>query len=229
MGIFNVLQIGLSMYICTNILTSSVITQSMNDSMNYLLMLPIGGCCGLGVYTLWMRSVCVSSSSFLEMTYPDSNYELATYWVPYAFFALSAAEIIQIPLGIAAGRLKSRYMLAGYFLTHLSSLSSISVESLSPFVVDLKVDRSPLAHHHRVGCHWDWMHPLCDSLVLQFHRPHEVLPLEHCQISHFSSSQLCASRDCLQSKSRRLLLLSQLHSGLSALLSLSFLSHLSSR
>jgi hypothetical protein len=55
MGIFNVLQIGLSMYICTTILTSSVITQSMNDSINYLLMFPIAGCSGLGFYTLWMR------------------------------------------------------------------------------------------------------------------------------------------------------------------------------
>lgn len=55
MGIINIFQIGLSMYICTNILTSTVITQSMNDSINYLLMLPIGACSGLGFYTLWMR------------------------------------------------------------------------------------------------------------------------------------------------------------------------------
>ena len=64
MGIFNILQIALSMYICTNILTSAVITQSMNDSINYLLMLPIVACIGLGVYTLWMRFSLQLLSSF---------------------------------------------------------------------------------------------------------------------------------------------------------------------
>jgi hypothetical protein len=125
MGIINICQIALSMYICTNILTSSVITKSMNDTINYLLMLPITACAGLGVYTLWMRLIlALSLLSFIV----HSKYDLATSWVPYAFFALSIAEVLQIPLGIAAGRLKSQYMLTGsveFTTTILSALGPL--------------------------------------------------------------------------------------------------------
>jgi hypothetical protein len=71
-------------------------------------------------WLLWSRllhsldevSLIMSRTAFSTLWSSFSKYDLATSWVPYAFFALSCAEIIQIPLGIAAGRLKSRYMLA---------------------------------------------------------------------------------------------------------------------
>eukprot|EP00602_Paraphysomonas_sp_CaronLab_P000778 CAMPEP_0185029802 /NCGR_PEP_ID=MMETSP1103-20130426/16350_1 /TAXON_ID=36769 /ORGANISM="Paraphysomonas bandaiensis, Strain Caron Lab Isolate" /LENGTH=325 /DNA_ID=CAMNT_0027564689 /DNA_START=366 /DNA_END=1343 /DNA_ORIENTATION=+ len=102
MGIVNVLQIALSMYICTTILTASVITQSMNDTINYLLMLPIGGTSAVAAWTWWMRKYDGRNGEGSEMS---------TYWVPYVFLSLSIFEVIQMPLGIGAGRLKSRIML----------------------------------------------------------------------------------------------------------------------
>ena len=79
------------MYLCYHILSAQVITKSMNDTMNYLLMLPIFSMAGMTWYTWWMR---------------DLSWDL--YWVPDAFLLLCLMQIIQVPLGIAGGRLKAR-------------------------------------------------------------------------------------------------------------------------
>jgi len=95
-GITNCVQIGLSMYLCYHILSAQVITKSMNDTMNYLLMLPIFSMAGMTWYTWWMR---------------DLAWDL--YWVPEAFLLLCLLQIIQVPLGIAGGRLKAPKILLG--------------------------------------------------------------------------------------------------------------------
>ena len=120
MGLFNCMQIAVSMYLCYRILSAQVVTRSMNDTMNYLLMLPIGACLGVTSSSWWMG---------------DLNWAL--YWIPYAFLfvsliqvgeryvvllvciclseltcplsplSVSLAQILQVPLGIAGGRLKA--------------------------------------------------------------------------------------------------------------------------
>lgn len=52
LAILILLLIGWSMYICLTIITSPVITQSMNDVINYLLLIPIVGSAAVAV-NLW--------------------------------------------------------------------------------------------------------------------------------------------------------------------------------
>ena len=96
-GMTNCVQIGLTMFLCYHILSAQVITKSMNDSMNYLLMLPIAGCVAITWYSWWMR---------------DLIWDL--YWVPDAFLLVSIMQVVQVPLGIAGGRLKAPKILMGY-------------------------------------------------------------------------------------------------------------------
>lgn len=95
-GIFNCVQIGVSMFLCYHILSAQVITKSMNDTMNYLLILPIGGGAAVTWYTWWMG---------------DLSWEV--YWIPDAFLLLCLMQIVQVPLGIAGGRLKAPRILLG--------------------------------------------------------------------------------------------------------------------
>jgi hypothetical protein len=72
-ALVNIVIILITIYICYRILTREVITQSMNDIINYLLLLPMAGCIGLSIY-LWplgkvflyffvsTASVCVTSN-----------------------------------------------------------------------------------------------------------------------------------------------------------------------
>ena len=78
------------MYLCYYILSAQVITKSMNEIMNYLLMLPIAAGAGVTYYTWWMR---------------DLSWDL--YWIPDAFLLISLMQVVQVPLGIAGGRLKA--------------------------------------------------------------------------------------------------------------------------
>lgn len=81
-------------------LTRSVITESMNDVINYLLVLPICGCAGLAWY-LW-----------------DWQYytHLPYWWAPKLFIALAVGQFVALPTGVLAGRLKSQIMLTMYGL-----------------------------------------------------------------------------------------------------------------
>lgn len=96
--IINLLLIFLSIYMCFKILTAPVITQSMNDVINYLLILPMCGCIGLAIY-LGQYSVLPYYSGLSRL-----NIGLAT------------AQFVALPLGIAAGRMKSQIMITLYLV-----------------------------------------------------------------------------------------------------------------
>ncbi len=92
--IVDILLIIWSIYIVHGILTSPVITQSMNDIINYLLFLPIGGCIGIATYLWWVTS-----------------YDITFSWIAQLFAALAIAQFFALPLGIYAGRYKSKALL----------------------------------------------------------------------------------------------------------------------
>ena len=95
-GIINLALILLSIYMCYTILTAPVITQSMNDVINYLLLLPMCGCVGLAVY-LGQYSVLPYYTGLSQLN-----------------IALAIAQFVALPLGITAGRLKSQNMITCY-------------------------------------------------------------------------------------------------------------------
>jgi hypothetical protein len=97
MGVVDLLIIGWSIYLCHQLLTASVITQSMLDVINYLLILPIAACIALTVNFWWIQSLDIKQN-----------------WFPRIFLALAVAQVIALPLGIVAGKLKSRRMLWVY-------------------------------------------------------------------------------------------------------------------
>ena len=78
-GIFNVLEIAWSIYLCYHLLSAPVISQSMNEVINYLLMMPIGACLGLGDYLWWLR-----------------NYNLPHRWLPLLFIAEGILQFILV-------------------------------------------------------------------------------------------------------------------------------------
>jgi len=57
-GLVGIIIIGWSIYTSYEILTSPVITQSMLDVINYLLVLPMAGCVALTIYFWWLQ-VCL--------------------------------------------------------------------------------------------------------------------------------------------------------------------------
>lgn len=97
-GVINIVLITSSLYLCYRILTSPVITQSMNDIINYLLLIPIGGCAGIGSYLNWM----------------NDNEKIAYFWLSSYFIAVAVVQFVQIPIGIYAGREKNYALLTLY-------------------------------------------------------------------------------------------------------------------
>ena len=93
-GIIALFIISGSIYISYQILTSPVITQSMLDVINYFLAFPIAGCIGLAAYFWWIDSL-----------------DIAYGWLPKLYLALALAQVLALPLGIVAGRQKSRTLL----------------------------------------------------------------------------------------------------------------------
>ena len=79
-----------SIYLCVSLITSPVLTQSMNDIINYLLIIPICGSTGMAYYLWWIQ-----------------NYSISYSWIAKFFAALSVAQVIALPLGVISGRLKS--------------------------------------------------------------------------------------------------------------------------
>ena len=94
-GAFGVALMVISIYISVEILTHPVITQSMMDMINYLLIIPIASCIGQTVGFWW-----ISDSLAVKYT-----------WLPRLYLALAVAQIVALPLGIMAGKLKSRNLL----------------------------------------------------------------------------------------------------------------------
>lgn len=81
-GILNVVQLFYAMAICSFILTKTVIMETMNDVINYLLLIPVAGCLLMG--------------GFL---YEHKEYGVQYGWVPDYFIALGCVQCIIIPLG----------------------------------------------------------------------------------------------------------------------------------
>lgn len=96
-GLVVIFIIGWSMYISYEILTSPVITQSMLDVINFLLILPIAGCIALTFYFWWLQDLALSVT-----------------WLPLLFLALALSQVVALPLGVVSGRKKSRMMLIVY-------------------------------------------------------------------------------------------------------------------
>ncbi len=92
---FDLVAVFFSMYICYDLITPSVLTQSMNDIINYLLLIPIAGCGFLCWYLWWLNDA-----------------SLAYSWLPELFLACAVSQVVVLPLGVFAGRMKSRTLLA---------------------------------------------------------------------------------------------------------------------
>ena len=91
------LLIFMSIYLAYMILTPPVISQSMSDISNYLLILPMAACVGLSFYL--------------------SQYNLPSFAsIAYIFIAIAVAQVVALPLGIAAARLKSQLMITAYLI-----------------------------------------------------------------------------------------------------------------
>lgn len=86
----------MSIYVTVEILTSPVITQSMFDVVNFLLILPFAACLALAIYLWWTLSL-----------------EIPSNILPYMFLALALAQVIALPIGIFAGKFKSKTLLTG--------------------------------------------------------------------------------------------------------------------
>lgn len=99
-AIVTVSNIGLilfSLYLCYRILTIPVLTESMNDIMNFLLLLPAIACSYVADYTWWMR-----------------HYNVPFYWLADIFLGFGILQFSMLPLGIIAGRMKSQNLMAVY-------------------------------------------------------------------------------------------------------------------
>jgi hypothetical protein len=95
-----VCEIFFSLYLCFKILTAPVIEKSMLEIINYLLCIPIAGCCALSTYLWWMR-----------------EHELPYSWLTEFFIALATAQMVLIPIGVVAGRYKHSALLFTYIIS----------------------------------------------------------------------------------------------------------------
>jgi hypothetical protein len=86
-----------TIYLCFCILTKAVITESMNDVINYLLVLPIAGCTGMAYY-MW------DWQSYTDLPYT---------WSAKLFIAIAVSQAVALPFGVYAGRMKSQMLLTG--------------------------------------------------------------------------------------------------------------------
>jgi hypothetical protein len=93
-GLFGIGLMASAIYISVQILTHPVITQSMLEIINYLLIIPIAACCGQTIGFWWIH---------------DMSFKFT--WLPKLYMSLVVAQIVALPLGIAAGRQKSRSLL----------------------------------------------------------------------------------------------------------------------
>lgn len=105
-----VILLAYCIYISTVIITSTVLTQSMNDIINYLMLLPICGSVGMAYYLWWVKTYSIEYS-----------------WIAEFYAALAVAQVVALPLGIIAGRLKSRVMLTVYVVLVFMIASSFAV------------------------------------------------------------------------------------------------------
>jgi hypothetical protein len=93
-GISSLILMVFAIYICVEILTAPVITQSMLEISNYVLTIPIAACIGQTIGFWYISS--------LQIRYT---------WLPRLYLATAVSQIVVLPLGIYAGRMKSRNLL----------------------------------------------------------------------------------------------------------------------
>lgn len=99
-SIINLCIIALTIFICYRILTAPIITESMNDMINYFLLLPIIGCGSMGWYmNPWAH-------------YVDLPYS----WSSKVFIAMSVCQVFAMPLGVLAGKRKDQRMFLVYIV-----------------------------------------------------------------------------------------------------------------
>ncbi len=98
--ISDIVLIGWCLFLCYRIMREQVIVKSMNDVINYLLLLPIAACTGMAYYMWWLR----------EFDVEDLQYSL----IADIFAYVSGAQFFVLPLGIIAGKFKSRVALGVY-------------------------------------------------------------------------------------------------------------------
>jgi hypothetical protein len=123
-GIVCLSNIGLilfSLYLSYRILTSSVITQSMNDIMNFLLVLPTLACGLVARNMWWMR-----------------KYDIPFYFLADFYLIFCGVQIAMLPLGVLAGRMKSQRIMGVYiFFATLVSCGLGGLGGVSMFVAGL--------------------------------------------------------------------------------------------
>jgi len=98
-GCFGLLLMVSSIYISVKMLTNPVITQSMMDVINYLLVIPVASCVGQTVALWWIQDLHMEFS-----------------WLPLLYLVTAVVQALALPLGILAGRLKSRNLLRVYII-----------------------------------------------------------------------------------------------------------------
>ena len=109
LSVLALVVIALSIYVCTKILSANVITESMNDIVNYILFLPIGACIGVAIYlTSW------------------TNYDKIPYtWLSDVYIALAVAQGVTLPIGFIAGRLKKQYLMTIYMILMIFCITGL--------------------------------------------------------------------------------------------------------
>ena len=88
-----------SLYVCYHILTPRVISQTMNDNINFLLIIPMAGC-------------TILTSNFWWLVHLSEKFPF--YWIVYVFLGLAVSQATILTFGILAGIIKSRRLLQIY-------------------------------------------------------------------------------------------------------------------
>ena len=102
-------------YLCYYIITAPILSESMNDIINYLLVLPVA-CCFLMAWYLWDWQSYVNFPSFVSplffvliimitMTWHDRYTGLPYAWAPIAFASFGAALSFALPVGVVRHKL----------------------------------------------------------------------------------------------------------------------------
>ena len=109
LSILALVVITSSIYVCTKILSANVITESMNDIVNYILFLPIGACIGVAIYLAdW--------NSYKNIPYT---------WLSDVYVALAVAQGVTLPIGFIAGRLKKQYLMTIYMILMIFCITGL--------------------------------------------------------------------------------------------------------
>lgn len=108
--------IGFALFLCHRIITDAVLTQSMNEVINYLLILPIGASGSLAYYLWWLTDY-------------DSD-ELQYSWLPSTFIGGAAGILVALPIGITGGKLKWTSFLNVYIFIMLGVLAVMIINGV---------------------------------------------------------------------------------------------------